>query len=239
MREGVGTYCKASPPAAIAAVACTPIIVAGTRLQVTTAPAKISSMAADSTASTSAVGQLSKPLPMLFWKPSHQPRCEATMLSVSRQLQSNHDAAVAQWRLEVERARYEAERAERRYRGRGAGESAGRSRPGDGVGRPAARSGQPPKRNCAAASNNSPARLTPNNSSAFRCSAPICDKSGTAPTTTDRDRKELLRTLLEEVILNLKRAEGQAHLTLRWRGGAITVLDICGPTLQTHGAAHR
>ena len=42
----------------------------------------------------------------------------------------------------------------------------------------------------------------------------------TAATTTDRDRKELLRTLLEEVILNLKRAEGHAHLTLslaQWR----------------------
>src|SRR5215471_1685448 len=47
-----------------------------------------------------------------------------------------------------------------------------------------------------------------------------------APTTTDRDRKELLRTLLQEVILNLKRAEGRAHLTLRWRGGAFTTLDV-------------
>src|SRR5215475_3039044 len=40
---------------------------------------------------------------------------EATRLSV-QQLQANHDAALSQWRLEVERARYEAERAERRYR---------------------------------------------------------------------------------------------------------------------------
>ncbi|MGH9664758.1 MAG: recombinase zinc beta ribbon domain-containing protein, partial [Bryobacteraceae bacterium] len=40
---------------------------------------------------------------------------EATMLSV-QQLQANHDAALAQWRLEVERARYQAERAERQYR---------------------------------------------------------------------------------------------------------------------------
>ena len=40
---------------------------------------------------------------------------EATRLSVE-QLQANHDAALSQWRLEVERARYEAERAERRYR---------------------------------------------------------------------------------------------------------------------------
>src|SRR6516162_9004683 len=40
---------------------------------------------------------------------------EATRLSVE-QLQANHDAALSQWRLAVERARYEAERAERRYR---------------------------------------------------------------------------------------------------------------------------
>jgi hypothetical protein len=48
----------------------------------------------------------------------------------------------------------------------------------------------------------------------------------TAPTTTDRDRKELLRTLLEEVILNVERKdkERQADLTLRWRGGMITKL---------------
>src|SRR6267378_2844121 len=40
---------------------------------------------------------------------------EAMRLSVE-QLQSNHDASLSQWRLEVERTRYEAERAERRYR---------------------------------------------------------------------------------------------------------------------------
>jgi hypothetical protein len=57
----------------------------------------------------------------------------------------------------------------------------------------------------------------------------------TAPAITDRDRKELLRTLLEEVILNLKRAEGHAHLTLRWRGGAITALDIAVPRFKPMG----
>src|SRR5437773_4715889 len=57
----------------------------------------------------------------------------------------------------------------------------------------------------------------------------------TAPAITDRDRKELLRTLLEEVILDLKRAEGKAHLTLRWRGGAITLLDLAVPRFQPMG----
>src|SRR5437660_3709980 len=40
----------------------------------------------------------------------------------------------------------------------------------------------------------------------------------TAPTTTARDRNELLRTLLEEVILKVERKESHADLTLRWRG---------------------
>jgi predicted DNA-binding transcriptional regulator AlpA len=57
----------------------------------------------------------------------------------------------------------------------------------------------------------------------------------TATTTTDRDRKELLRTLLEEVIFDLKRAEGMAHLTLRWRGSAITLLDVPVPRFRPMG----
>jgi hypothetical protein len=40
---------------------------------------------------------------------------DASLLAF-QQLQANRDAALQQWRLEVERARYEAERAERRYR---------------------------------------------------------------------------------------------------------------------------
>jgi len=37
-------------------------------------------------------------------------------LRAAEMLEADHDAALAQWRLQVERARYEAERAERRYR---------------------------------------------------------------------------------------------------------------------------
>jgi excisionase family DNA binding protein len=48
----------------------------------------------------------------------------------------------------------------------------------------------------------------------------------TAPTTTTRDRKELLRTLLMEVIIKVDRPSAKAELTLRWRGGALTDLAI-------------
>ena len=37
-------------------------------------------------------------------------------LAAAERLESDHDGALAQWRLAVERANYEAQRAERRYR---------------------------------------------------------------------------------------------------------------------------
>ena len=49
-----------------------------------------------------------------------------------------------------------------------------------------------------------------------------------APTTTDKDRKQLLRTLLEEVNITVHRdtEHGRADLILRWKGGAITELAV-------------
>jgi len=47
-----------------------------------------------------------------------------------------------------------------------------------------------------------------------------------APTTTDRDRKELLRILLEEVNITVEHGNPKAHLILRWRGGAVSELDL-------------
>ena len=49
-----------------------------------------------------------------------------------------------------------------------------------------------------------------------------------APTTTDKDRKQLLRTLLDEVNITVCRDHTDAHaeLMLRWKGGAITDLTV-------------
>src|SRR6266702_364108 len=49
-----------------------------------------------------------------------------------------------------------------------------------------------------------------------------------APPTTDKDRKQLLRTLLDEVNITVHRDHdsGHADLVLRWTGGAITELAI-------------
>ncbi|RWI31410.1 MAG: hypothetical protein E5X80_14905 [Mesorhizobium sp.] len=59
-------------------------------------------------------------------------------------------------------------------------------------------------------------------------SAPIWRTFGT-PTTTPRDRKELLRTLIEEVTLHVDRGEAAAHLVLRWKGDATSRLTVALP----------
>jgi hypothetical protein len=47
-----------------------------------------------------------------------------------------------------------------------------------------------------------------------------------ASTTTDRDRKELLQSLLEEVKIQVLTEEAKAHLVLRWKTGAHNELDV-------------
>jgi DNA invertase Pin-like site-specific DNA recombinase len=158
---------------------------------------------------------------------------EAMRLTVE-QLRTNHDAALSQWRLEVERARYETERAERRYRtvdpenrlvARGL-ETEWESRLRDQAAAEAELRRREQQR---------PSPLDPEQLKRLQMLGSDIRQVWNATTTTDRDRKELLRTLLEEVVLNLKRAEGMAHLTLRWRGGAITVLDVPVPRFKPMG----
>lgn len=158
---------------------------------------------------------------------------EATRLS-EEQLQANHDAARAQWRLEVERARYETERAERRYR---AVEPENRL-----VARGLETEWENRLRDLAAAETELRRREQQRPNALSLAQLQTLQRLGsdirqiwTATTTTDRDRKELVRALLEEVIFHLKRTEGHAHLTLRWRGGAITILDVSVPKFKPMG----
>ena len=158
---------------------------------------------------------------------------EAMRLSVE-QLQSKHDASLSQWRLEVERTRYEAERVERRYR---TVEPENRL-----VARGLETEWESRLRDLAAAEmelrrreQQRPSTISPEQIKAIESLGSDIRQVWNATTTTDRDRKELLRTLLEEVVLNLKRAEGRAHLTLRWRGGANTLLDIPVPRFKPMG----
>jgi len=50
-----------------------------------------------------------------------------------------------------------------------------------------------------------------------------------APPTTPRDRKELLGTLIEEVTIKVDRDKAAAHLALRWKGGALNDIELTLP----------
>ena len=150
------------------------------------------------------------------------------------QLEADHDAALSQWRLAVERARYEAERTERQYR---AVEPENRL-----VARGLETEWEKRLRDLAAAEaelerrqQQRPRTLSPEEKSRLRALGSDLRKVWTASTTMDRDRKELLRRLLEEVIVAVYRSEHRAHLTLRWRGGELTEIDLPLPRSQPRG----
>lgn len=147
------------------------------------------------------------------------------VMVAAEQLEADHDSALEQWRLAVERARYEAERAERRYR---AVEPENRL-----VARGLETQWEQRLRELAAAeaelARREQQRPRALNASERRCLELLgadLSKVWAAPTTTDRDRKELLRTLLEEVIIGVDREAARADLTLRWRGGLMTEVTV-------------
>ncbi|MGH8523309.1 MAG: helix-turn-helix domain-containing protein, partial [Gammaproteobacteria bacterium] len=71
-----------------------------------------------------------------------------------------------------------------------------------------------------------PRTLTPSERRALGALGNDLEAVWFAPTTTPRDQKELLRTLLEEVIIAVHREEYRAHLILRWRGGLLSEVDV-------------
>jgi predicted DNA-binding transcriptional regulator AlpA/ribosomal protein L12E/L44/L45/RPP1/RPP2 len=146
-------------------------------------------------------------------------------LMAAQQLETDHDAALAQWQLTAERARYEAGKAERRYRAvepenwlvaRGLEtEWERRLRELDQA-----------QAELARRQRQRPAPLAVAERNALLALGQDLNHVWSAPATTARDKKELLRTLLEEVGIAVFRDEYRAHLTLRWRGGRLTELDV-------------
>jgi len=152
-------------------------------------------------------------------------------LQATQKLESDYDAALAQWRLAVERTRYEAERAERRYRAVDA-ENRLVARGLEAAWEQRLRDLDQAQAELERKSQSRPRTLSPEDYRRIRALGADLDRVWAAPTTTDRDKKELLRTLLEEVIIAVQREEFCAHLTLRWRGGMITELDVHLPRLN-------
>ena len=158
-------------------------------------------------------------------------------LAAAEVLEVDRDASLAQWRRQLERARYEAARAERRYMSV------------DPENRLVARGLETEWEAKLAALAEAEAELSRREatrprslSEAERIALLALGRDialvWSAPTTTDRDRKELLRSLLEEVRVDVNREERRAELLLCWRGGATTelVVEMRGahqPTIRT------
>jgi DNA invertase Pin-like site-specific DNA recombinase len=146
-------------------------------------------------------------------------------LAAAQQLEHGHDTALAQGRREVERARYTAATAERRYRAvdpdnrlvaRGL-----EAEWETALSALAAAQAELARREVAR-----PTTLSADERAAILALGDNLETVWAAPTTTDRDRKQLLRTLLDEVNINIQRdhGHGEARLLLRWKGGAISEL---------------
>jgi hypothetical protein len=146
-------------------------------------------------------------------------------VKAAEQLEADHETTVGQFRRDVERARYSAQRAERRYR---AVDPDNRlvARGLEAEWESALRELKAAEAELARREHTKPLTLTSEDRAAVVTLGKDLDAVWSAPTTTDRDRKELLRTLLEEVVMTIDRDKFNAHLTLRWRGGMLSELDV-------------
>ena len=157
-------------------------------------------------------------------------------LRAAESLEGEHDLALAQFGRQVERAKYEAQRAERRYRAV------------DPDNRLVARGLEAEWEKClrdvaAAEAELSlrqaqrPRALTEEERNSILAMGTDLQRVWSSPCTSDRDRKELLRTLIDEVIVAVDREKERGHLTVRWRGGILSEIDVSLP--RSHPAAIR
>jgi DNA invertase Pin-like site-specific DNA recombinase len=155
------------------------------------------------------------------------PAAVQACLAAAQQLEAGHDAALDQHRRQVEQARYAALKAERRYR------------VVDPENRLVAR-GLETEWNTALAAladaeadlarreQRRPTLLTDAERATILALGEDLQRVWHAPTTTDKDRKQLLRTLLEEVHITVRRNDTDPHaeLLLRFKGGALSELSV-------------
>ena len=149
-----------------------------------------------------------------------EPASLAATAKALAEADANHRRHVAVFELAVERARFEAERARRQFDAvepenrlvartlersleealGGATTSRGRTLPPNGsVSRP----GSPRRRR-----------------RGWSGPAPMCAPCSTRPTTTWRERKQLLRAIITEVVVTVHAEERRAEVTIVWEGGA-------------------
>ncbi len=160
----------------------------------------------------------------------------AAALEALEQLEADRETTLGQFRHDLERARYAAQRAERRYR---ACDPDNRlvARGLEAQWESALQELKAAEAELANRERSRPRALTGEERDSILSLGKDLKSVWSAPTTSDRDRKELLRSLLEEVSLSVARENSNAHLMLRWRGGLLSDLDV--PLPRSHPAPIR
>jgi len=157
-----------------------------------------------------------------------EPAKLAATVAAAERLEADRETSLRQWRLGVERASYEASRAERRYRAIDPDNRlVARGLEREWEERLSAL--EAAKAELSRREETRPRALSKDEHNRLLALGADLATVWHAATTTPRDRKELLRTLLEEVIVKVERDKAAARLTLRWKGGALNEIDLALP----------
>jgi DNA invertase Pin-like site-specific DNA recombinase len=155
------------------------------------------------------------------------PAAVQACLTAAEQLEAGYDAALDQHRRQVEQAQYHALKADRRYR---AVDPDNRlvARGLETEWNTALQHVANAEAELARRETARPTTLSTQERAAILALSDDLDQVWTAPSTTDKDRKQLLRTLLDEVQITVRRDDPDPHaeLLLRFNGGALSELTV-------------
>jgi DNA invertase Pin-like site-specific DNA recombinase len=157
-----------------------------------------------------------------------QPAALQAALDAAEGLDSAEQAALTQWQQQLEQARYQAQLAQRRYQNVDP-DNRLVARGLEAAWEAALQSVHTAEQEVQRRQQHPQQVLSPAERDALLSLADDLETVWSAPSTTDRDRKELLRALLEEVIVTAHREAHQVHLTLRWTGGLISDIAVAMP----------
>jgi excisionase family DNA binding protein len=178
----------------------------------------------ESSCQTLGGGRLEKAVVELFLE-AVTPAAIAATAGAIRELEDQHEQLVAGQRLALERADYEAQRAERQF---DACEPENRlvARSLERKLEEALAALERERGKLAALEHARPQPLTEAERRALAQLARDLGRVWQAGTTTDRDRKQLLRTLIREIVVTVHAEQRRADVEVVWEGGARSELQI-------------
>jgi len=160
-----------------------------------------------------------------------QPAALQSALDAADGLEGAEQAALAQWQQQLEQARYQAQLARRRYHNVDP-DNRLVARGLEAAWETALQAVRDAEHQVHQRQQHAPAALTPAERESLLSLADDLPMVWSAASSTDRDRKELLHALLEEVMVTHAREAHEVHLTLRWNGGLISKITIALPAAR-------